>query len=53
MTVGIVGFGLTAMAGRGPKMIERDDTSESRLSQTLKDAEMMLHTPIAVGQTAP
>lgn len=53
MIAGIIGFRLMAMAGKGPKMIARDDTSESHLSQTLKDAEMILHTPIAVGQTAP
>lgn len=41
------------MAGKGPKMIARDYAPESRLAQTLKDAEMILDTALAAGQALP
>lgn len=41
------------MAGKGPKMIARDYAPESRLAQTLKDAEMILDTALVAGQALP
>lgn len=41
------------MAGKGPKMAMRDFRPESRISQTLKDADMILETARAAGQALP
>lgn len=41
------------MAGKGPKMIGRDFAPESRIAQTLKDAELILAAAAAAGQPLP
>jgi 3-hydroxyisobutyrate dehydrogenase-like beta-hydroxyacid dehydrogenase len=41
------------MAGKGPKMATRDFRPESRIAQTLKDADMILETARSAGQKLP
>lgn len=41
------------MAGKGPKMVARDYTAESRIAQTLKDADMILDEAATAGQALP
>lgn len=41
------------MAGKGPKMAARDFRPESRIAQSLKDADMILETARAAGQELP
>lgn len=41
------------MAGKGPKMVARDYAPQSHISQTLKDADMILAEAGAAGQRLP
>lgn len=41
------------MAGKGPKMAARDFRPESRIAQSLKDADMILETARSAGQPLP
>jgi 3-hydroxyisobutyrate dehydrogenase-like beta-hydroxyacid dehydrogenase len=41
------------MAGKGPKMVTRNYAPESRIAQTLKDADMILDQAAEARQTLP
>jgi 3-hydroxyisobutyrate dehydrogenase-like beta-hydroxyacid dehydrogenase len=41
------------MAGKGPKMVARNYAPESRIAQTLKDADMILEQAAEAGQILP